>query len=308
MNMDNLIQKTFADIKSLKIQGATDVAIAIMRAISSYSSRIKVNDLSVFKEKIKKAADLLLSARPTEPMAQNGIKAVLSQLKTENKSLSLAQDIVQKTAEDFLMMMADAGDLVVKHGEKVVKNQENIFTHCHSWLVEQILIKAWQNQKKIKVYNTETRPLFQGRVTARKLLAAGIPTTMVVDSSAGFLISHHSGKDLMMDKIILGADAILSDGSVINKIGSFTIAMVAKQEGVPLYVAANLLKFHDRSEIKIEERAPQELWREVPNGLKIINFAFDRIPAEYITGGIICEEGIIKPKQAKSLAQKNYQV
>ncbi|MCF7907108.1 S-methyl-5-thioribose-1-phosphate isomerase [Patescibacteria group bacterium] len=306
--MDNLIQKTFKDIKSLKVQGATDVAIAIMQAISDYSSRIKTNDLSVFKEKIKQAADLLLSARPTEPMAQNGIKAVLSQLKKENKNFILAQDIVQRTAEDFLIMMADAGDLVVKHGEELIKNKENIFTHCHSWLVEQILIKAWQNQKKIKVYNTETRPLFQGRVTARELLAVGIPTTMVVDSSAGFLISHHSGKELMMDKIILGADAILSDGSVINKIGSFTIALVAKQEGVPLYVAANLLKFHDQIEIKIEERSLQELWKEAPDDLKIINFAFDRIPAEYITGGIICEEGIIKPKQAKTLTQKNYQL
>jgi len=306
--MDNLIQKTFQDIKSLKIQGATDVAIAIMRAISVYASRAKVNDLSIFKKKIKKAADLLLLARPTEPMAQNGVKIILSQLKTEKKSISLAQDIIQRTVEDFLIMIADAGDLIVEHGEKTIQKQENIFTHCHSSLVEKILIKAWQNQKEIKVYNTETRPLFQGRITARALLAAGIPTTMVADSSAGFLISHHSGKELMMDKIILGADAILFDGSVINKIGSFSIALVAKQEGVPLYVAANLLKFHEQLKIKIEERSPQELWKKAPVGLKIINFAFDRIPAEYITGGIICEEGIINPKQAKELTQKNYQI
>jgi ribose 1,5-bisphosphate isomerase len=220
--------------------------------------------------------------------------------------VALAQDCVQKTAEDFLTLMADAGDLTVLHGKKIIKEEDDILTHCHSWLVEQILIKSKEDGKKIKVYNTETRPLFQGRITSQELLKAGISTTMVADSSAGFLLSHFSGKELMMDKVILGADAILSDGSIINKIGSFGIGVVAKEEGIPLYIASTLLKFHDKSWIKIEKRDPQELWPQAPVGLKIINFAFDRIPAEYITGGIICEEGIIKPNQAKMLAKKNY--
>jgi len=301
-----MLKQTFQDIKSLKIQGATDVAIEIIKVLADYSDTIKTKELSVMKKKLKIGADFLLSARPTEPMAQNGVKFIFSQLnKSRHKSVIHAKDCIQKASNDFLMAMLDAGDLVINHGEKLVKNNDDILTHCHSWLVEQILIKAKENKKKFKVYNTETRPLFQGRMTSKILLQSKIPTTMVGDSSAGFLISHYSGKNLMMDKIILGADAILSDGSVINKIGSFAIGASAKEEKVPLYIASTLLKFHNKSWIKIEKRSPKELWKNAPKGLKIINFAFDLIPAKYIAG-IICEEGIVRPRDIKMAVKRNY--
>ncbi len=301
-----MLKQTFQDIKSLKIQGATDVAIEIIKVLADYSDTIKTKELSVMKKKLKIGADFLLSARPTEPMAQNGVKFIFSQLnKSRPKSVIHAKDCIQKASNDFLMAMLDAGDLVINHGEKLVKNNDDILTHCHSWLVEQILIKAKENKKKFKVYNTETRPLFQGRMTSKILLKANIPTTMIGDSSAGFLISHYSGRNLMMDKIILGADAILSDGSVINKIGSFSIGVVGKEEKVPLYIASTLLKFHSKSWIKIEKRSPKELWKNAPKGLKIINFAFDLIPAKYIAG-IICEEGIVRPRDIKMAVKRNY--
>jgi len=304
--MNILLKKTFQDIKSLKIQGATDVAIETIKTLANYGNSINTKELSILKERIKTGAKFLLSARPTEPMAQNGVKFILSQLnKSKPKNVVHAKDCIKGASNDFLMTMSDAGDLVINHGERLVKNNDDILTHCHSWLVEQILIKAKENKKKFKVYNTETRPLFQGRMTSKILLKAKISTTMVGDSSAGFLISHYSGEDLMMDKIILGADAILSDGSVINKIGSFSIGAAAKEEKVPLYIASTLLKYHNKSWIKIEKRSPKELWKNAPKGLRIINFAFDIIPAKYITG-IICEQGIIKPKDIGKVIKKNY--
>lgn len=304
--MNTLLKQTFQDIKSLKIQGATDVAIETMKALSDYGGNMNIKDLSVLRKKFKIGSDFLLSARPTEPMAQNGVKFILSQLNSSQiKNATQAKDCIKKAGDDFLMIMSDAGDLAINHGEKLVKNNDDILTHCHSWIVEQILIKAKENKKRFKVYNTETRPRFQGRMTSKILLKAKIPTTMVGDSSAGFLISHYSGRSLMMDKIILGADAILADGSVINKIGSFGIGTAAKEEKVPLYIASTLLKFHNKSWIKIEKRSPKELWSNAPRDLKIINFAFDVIPAKYITG-IICEEGIIKPENAKTAFNRNY--
>jgi len=304
--MNTLLKQTFKDIKSLKIQGATDVAIETIKNLTDYGGNMNVKDLSVLREKFRIGSDFLLSARPTEPMAQNGVKFILSQLNSSRiKNVDQAKDCIKKTGNDFLMIMSDAGDLIVDYGKKLIKNNDDILTHCHSWLVEQILIKAKESNKRFKVYNTETRPLFQGRITSKALLKAKIPTTMVGDSSAGFLISHYSGKNLMMDKIILGADAILSDGSVINKIGSFAIGASAKEEKVPLYIASPLLKFHNKSWIKIEKRSPKELWTNAPRDLKIINFAFDVIPAKYITG-IICEEGIVKPENAKTAFKRNY--
>ncbi len=300
------IQQTFKRIKSLEIQGATAIARTVITALKAYGLRIRTNNLKIWKNKVEKAGDYLLLARPTEPLAQNGVKFIFSQLaKAKPKNVAQAKNYLKKSANDFLLMMTDAADLIIFHGQKVIKNNNNVLTHCHSWLVEQILTKAKKNKKKFKVFNTETRPLFQGRITSKKLLKAKIPTTMVADSSAGFLISHYSGKELMMDKIILGADAVLPDGSVINKIGSFTIGSVADQEKVPLYVATTLLKFYPKPWIKIERRSPEELWAKAPKNLKIINFAFDIIPAKYIKG-IICEAGIIKPKDIKKLVKKTY--
>lgn len=304
--MDKSIRQTFQNIRSLKIQGATAVAGTIIHNLKKYGDRIKTDNVSVWKKDFKKAAVYLLNARPTEPLAQNGAKFIFSQLdKGGAKNTVQARNYLKKAADDFLMIMTDAADLIISHGQRLIGNNDDVLTHCHSWLVEQILIRARKNKKKFRVYNTETRPLFQGRITSKKLIEAGISTTMVADSSAGFLISNYSGRDLMMDKIIFGADAILNDGSVINKIGSFTIALAAHHEKKPVYIATTLLKHHPRSWIKIEERSPEELWPKAPKGLKIINFAFDIVPAKYIKG-IICEAGIIKPKDVKKYLKKTY--
>jgi len=301
------IKQTFKKIKSLKVQGATAVARTTIKALKDYSLRVKANNVANWKKDFKKAADYLLSARPTEPMAQNGVKYIFSQLnKAKLKNVVEAKNEAKKIATDFLKIMKNAAELTIKNGRKIIEvNDDNILTHCHSWLVEQILVQAKKNKKNFKVYNTETRPLLQGRITSKKLLQVKIPTTMVADSSAGFLISHYSGKDLMMDKIFLGADALLPDGSIINKIGSFSIGSVAYQEKVPLYIVTTLLKFYPKSWIKIERRSPKELWPNAPKDLKIINFAFDCVPMKYITG-IICEAGIIKPSQIKTYLKKIY--
>lgn len=305
--MNSLIKKTFNDIKTLKIQGATDVAKEIILALGEYGQKIEEEGIKDWEEKIKEAANYLLSARPTEPMAQNGVGFIFSELKKKDyKNIIQAKNYLKKIIKDFLIVIDDAGELIISHGQKIIKEEDdNIFTHCHSWLVEQILKRAKENKKNFEVFNTETRPLFQGRITAQELLKANIPTTMVVDSSAGFLISHYSGKELMIDKIILGADAILPDGSIINKIGSFTVSLVAYNEKVPLYIAASLLKYHSNSWIKIEKRKPQEIWKKAPKKLDLINFAFDKVPEKYITG-IICEAGIIKPEEVKNKIKEIY--
>jgi len=304
--MNFLIKKTFKDILSLKIQGATNVAKEIIKALGKCGEESRKSNLKDWKKELKKGANYLISARPTEPMAKNGVNYIFFQLKElRPKNISQAKNCLNKSIDDFLLAISDAADLIVNNGQNLIKNKDNIFTHCHSWLVEQVLIQAKKNQKNFQIFNTETRPLYQGRITAKKLLKEKIKTTMVADSSAGFLVSHYSGEDLMMDRVILGCDAILPDGSIINKIGSFTISFVAYEEKVPLYIATTLLKYHDKSWIKIEKRSPKEIWPKAPKNLKIINFAFDKIPAKYITG-IICEQGIIKPAAVKKTVKKVY--
>ncbi|MGC9048819.1 MAG: translation initiation factor eIF-2B [Patescibacteria group bacterium] len=301
-----MLTKVYQDIKSLKVQGATAVARTIISTLGKYGVGDKAKNLTIWQKDLKKAANYLLSARPTEPMAQNGVKFIFSELRlAKPKNIEQANNYFKKAVNDFLILMEDAAQLIIPIGQTVIKNGDNVLTHCHSWLVEQILIAAKKSNKNFHVFNTETRPLFQGRITSRKLLKAKIKTTMVTDSSAGFLISQYSGKELMMNKIILGADAILENGSVINKIGSYGIAAAAQHERTSVYIAASLLKFYPKSWIKIEERSAKEIWSNAPKKLKIINFAFDLVPAKWING-IICEAGIIRPENIKKIVKKIY--
>lgn len=305
MDMDKHLQKIYRDIKTIKIQGATAITRTIILGLKKYGLNDRSN-LKIWRRRLTVAAKFLISVRPTEPMAQNGVKFILQAQKIKKpNNIIEAKLILRQSADQFMFLLDNVAKKIIKNGQVVVRNGDDVLTHCHSWLVEQILIQAKKSGKKFRAFNTETRPLYQGHITAKKLVAANVDTTMVTDSSAGFLISPYSGKELMMEKIIIGADAILSDGSVVNKIGSFDIAASAFLEKVPFYVAAPLLKFYHRHWIKIEQRSAKEIWPQAPKNLKIINFAFDLVPAHWITG-IICEVGIIKPKDVERYVKRLY--
>ncbi len=302
--MENIIQKTKKQIKDLKIQGATNIAKASILAIYQYAQKERFKDAKDFHRKILKAAKGLAFVRPTEPLAQNAMRFLLSEIKGE-KELEKEKNKLLNTCGEILKILEAVEEKIAKYTSNIIENGDKILTHCHSSTVEKGLIFAKNEGKAFEVYNTETRPLFQGRITAKNLIKASIPTTMVVDSSAGFLISKYSGKELIMNKVLIGCDAILKDGSIINKIGSFGISLSAYYEKVPLYVATSLLKFTPKSWIKIERRSPREIWKNAPKGLKIINFAFDVVPAKFIKG-IICEKGLIKPSQIKTAIKETY--
>jgi len=304
--MTSDIKKTICDIKNLKIQGATSVFRATALALQKYGLKNNFKNRKDFLNKIEKIGKMLAYARPTEPLAQNGLKFFLFHLKKSQIQDVVKLKTVLKEKIDWLVKQVDKNKKkIVGYGAKLINNGDNIFTHCHSHTVEKIIVEARKRVKKIKVFNTETRPLFQGRITSKMLLQEGIDVSMVADSFAPFLISRYSGKDLMMDKIFLGGDLITEDGSIINKIGSFGIGLTAYYEKVPIYVAVHLLKFNPFDKFEIEKRSGKELWPNAPKDLKIINYAFDIVLAKFITG-IITEFGLINPKDVKGVVKEKY--
>lgn len=296
----NELEKTLKKIKDLKIQGANAVALASL----NYLRKIRNSAKNHYLNRFNKAVELLIQSRPTEPLNRNFLKFINRQVQlNKNQPPRRLQKIVQQAVNYLLALNEKNQKLIVLNSQKIFRNKQKIFTHCHSSLVEKILIKA--KNKKIEVFNTETRPLFQGRIMANNLVKAGLPVTMVADSAASFLISSSSGKEIMMAAAILGADAILPDGSIINKIGSYGIGLSCFQARTPLYIACSLLKYDVNGLIAIEIRRNAEIWPNKPKGLKIINFAFDKIPAKFITG-IITEFGILKPFRIKKTVKKHY--
>jgi len=302
--MDRNLEKTYRLIKELEIQGATSVAQAILEALGQYGQKVKAPGIEQWRSKIEEAANRLLSARPTEPMAQNGVKFLLSNLeKVEN--VKQARPALGKAIEDFSLLINDAHQLLIENAQPLIQDNQNIFVHCHSSSVVDILKKGFAEDEKFEVFNSETRPLYQGRITAKELTEAGIPVTMVVDSAVPFFISSLTGSEYDMDMFLIGADALLKDGSTYNKIGSYGMSVAAEYNDVPVYVAASLLKYYPYPEVEIEVRSPEEVWENAPSEVDIINYAFDEVLQEGIEG-IITEAGIIKPEQVESSVRKTY--
>jgi ribose 1,5-bisphosphate isomerase len=198
----------------------------------------------------------------------------------------------KKSHSEIIKHFDSAQEKINEYTNKLIKNNDIIFTHCHSTNVINALINAKKQKKNFEIYNTETRPLFQGRKTAQELKKSGIKVTMFIDSALNVAISGESGKKV--DKIFLGADAILKKG-IINKIGSGLIARMAKENKVSIYIIADSWKYTSKK-IPIEQRNLNEIWDRAPKNIKIKNPAFEFVPKKYIKA-VISELGILSYDQ-----------
>ena len=301
----NIIQ-VVQDIKDIKIQGATNIAKSAFEILISESKNQTFASKEEFLEFIQQAMQMLIEARPTEPMLFNGMDYIKAQIATlKEEDCQQVQNKVIESATYYLNLIKETAERAILNGLWVIQNGDNVLTHCHSTSAVKTLALHKTKGLNFKVFNTETRPLYQGRKTAKDLIEEGIDTTMVVDGVAPFLMDEESGTDLMMDCVIIGCDAIKLDGGVINKVGSYAVGLSALYANVPVYIAGNLLKVDVHDTIQIEQRHSHEVWEDAPDKLDFLNFAFDKIPPKFIRG-IITEFGIIKPREIRSYIEKYY--
>ena len=300
------IAQVVQDIKDIKIQGATNIAKSAFDILITESKNQTFDSSEEFLTFIESAMQMLISARPTEPMLFNGMDYIKSQIATCKDNLC---DSVQKTviesATYYLNLIKETAERAILNGLGIINDGDNVLTHCHSTSAVKTLALHKVKGLKFKVFNTETRPLYQGRKTAKDLIEEWIDVTMVVDGVAPFLMDEESGTDLMMDCVIIGCDAIKLDGGVINKVWSYAVGLSALYANVPVYIAGNLLKVDVHDTIQIEQRHSHEVWEDAPDKLDFLNFAFDKIPPKFIRG-IITEFGIIKPREIRSYIEKYY--
>ncbi|MFH1326526.1 MAG: hypothetical protein ABIH59_00165 [archaeon] len=259
MNKQKRFNKILQDIKNINIQGARNIAKAALKAYFLFPS--------------KKSKKEILSLRPTEPMMEN----VLDLAETQGK-------------KEILKHFDEAQEKINKYVLRLIKKNEVIFTHCHSTNVVNSLIYAKKNKKIFQVYNTETRPLFQGRKTSKELSKAKIKVTEFVDSATRIaLIKKQETKKV--SKVFLGADALIKEG-IINKVGSGMIAEIAYDNGIPVFIVADSWKF-TKEKILLEQRSLNEIWDKAPKNIKIKNPAFEFVPKKYIKA-IISELGVLR--------------
>ena len=294
------IKETAGKIKRLEIQGATNVAVSAAKALVQdlLDAETPAEAVRVLDEGVRK----LVAARDTEPMLRNGLKYVQSHVPRDWTDRDEFREAVERASAEIQGFFKESKTRIVEIGARRVRDGDTILTHCHSSVVTETLVEAHRQGKRFRVIQTETRPKYQGRITARELVEAGIDTTMIVDSAA-----RHFMKEI--DFVVVGSDAITSEGNVINKIGTSQVALAASEARIPFYVVSTLLKF-DPVTIRgryeaIEERDTGEIWDAPPEGLKIRNPAFDVTRRDYIHG-VITEEGVISPHSILEAVHRHY--
>lgn len=294
-------KKIIDKIKTIEIQGAHNVALAGLTALENSLGDIKAVDKKEFLAELRKTAKAIALSRPTEPTLRNALSFVLFRVRDAPDNIERLKEAVVAECRKFTLNLKNTMEEIHKIGARRITDNSTVFTHCHSNTVCGILKEAKKEGKNIKVICTETRPKFQGYLTARELAAAGIPVTLIVDSAARVYMKR-------ADIVLLGADAISVNGAVINKIGSSLISLAAKEQRKPVYVVAGIHKidpitFQGFLE-PIEQRSPDEITAPI-SGVVIENPAFDVIPPDYVDL-IITERGVIPPAGVYSLMEKEF--
>ena len=309
-------RQVISAIKDLTVRGAPAIGVAAAMGVALGALCISTIDAEKFHKQIIIICDQIAGARPT---ARNLFWA----LERMNKCLdgairsgkqNLAAQLV-KEAKRICSEDVTINRQMGKHGSALLADGDNVLTHCNAGALATagygtalgVIRAAHEQGKKLHVYVDETRPVLQGaRLTAWEMQKEKIPATLITDNMAGFLMQQ--GK---IDKIIIGADRIAANGDTANKIGTYSLAVLAKAHGIPFYVAAPLSTFDfslkTGAEIPIEERSGDEVTHfrgiaTAPRGMKVYNPSFDLTPARYISA-IITEKGIMIKPYRTSLAR-----
>jgi S-methyl-5-thioribose-1-phosphate isomerase len=311
-------KETAQAIEKMIIRGAPSIGAAggfgLAQAVLEFWNR------EDFEEKLQNAYIILLASRPTAVDLKNGLNFV-------KKTSPMSPDNALRQAQYFSNQIAEEGRRLGQIGKELIKTGMNILTHCHTGALALVdhgsaiapIIYAWvEDKKRFHVYVDETRPRFQGRITSWELSQYEINHTVICDSASGYLMSQEK-----VDLIILGADRVVANGDIANKIGTYNLAILAQYHEIPFYTAFPTSTFDPNTkrgnEILIEERGKDEIYKawgysnELDRNIsvnlylsddKFFNPAFDITPNELITG-YITPLGILSADELETRLKNN---
>jgi methylthioribose-1-phosphate isomerase len=301
-------------IRHMVVRGAPAIGVAAAMGIALGVQKSKAENGGDLKRDFDQICEVIGKTRPTAVNLFWAIRRMRD--KFELLRVRPIPQIKQSLIEEAQRMHAEdiaANQAMGKHGATLMPASGGVLTHCNAGALATcgygtalgVIRAAVEQGKKIHVFADETRPFLQGsRLTAWELMKDGIPTTVISDNMSGAMMRQ--GK---IQAIVVGADRIAANGDVANKIGTYTVAVLAKENGIPFYVAAPIstvdLETSDGSEIPIEQRNPREVThiagkQMVPEGVGVENPAFDVTPAKYVTA-IVTERGIARAPYEESL-------
>lgn len=307
--------QTVADaIRTLKVRGAPAIGVTAAMGVALGAQPITATDYPTFSQAVLGICDELATTRPTAVNLFWAIERMRRKLKSlQEQPISTIKQMLVSESQAILEEDIALCKTMGRHGAKLIQTGQTILTHCNAGSLATagygtalgVIRAAWEEGKKINVIADETRPVLQGaRLTTWELMQDHIPVTLITDNMAGSLMKQ--GK---IHLCVVGADRIAANGDVANKIGTYSVAVLAKAHNIPFYVAAPYstidLNTKTGDDIPIEQRNPLEVTSihgshpVAPKDVAVYNPAFDVTPAELITG-IITERGVFKPQEIGS--------
>lgn len=290
--MDQVLE-TAGKISSMEVRGAGRIATAAAASLRDFSMAQRTQSLDEFNAQMENAANLLLKTRPTAVSLANAIRMVM---KYRAEDVDSARQAVQLNANSFIENSQKAVEKIGQIGSRRIRDGDTVLTHCNSQAAISVISAAHKSGKKIKVIATESRPRFQGITTIGMLDKLGIETELIVDSAARSVMNE-------VDLVVVGADVITANGTLVNKIGTAQIALSAREARTSFMVAAETYKFSPKTIlgelVTIEEREPAEVLPDISKyrHVTVRNPAFDVTPHQYID--LICTEaGAISPEMS----------
>ena len=298
-------------IRTLVVRGAPAIGVSGAFGLALAALQSDAKEKNQLIQDLEKAKKILFETRPTAINLSWGLEKIMK-IAEQGKTVSEIRDTVIVKAKEMAEEDININKQMGKNGAELFHDNDTIMTHCNAGALATVaygtalgVIRATnESGKNIKVIATETRPVQQGsRLTAFELKHDGIDVSLIPDTAVGYTMAND-----LVNGVVVGADRILQTGHVFNKIGTYQVATMAKQHNIPFYVAAPLSTFdleNKPEDVIIEQRKPSEVTgigdkKTAPDGINVINPAFDMTPPELISG-IITENGIAKPPYEESI-------
>ncbi|MBO4246572.1 ribose 1,5-bisphosphate isomerase [Halomicrobium sp. IBSBa] len=296
------VETVAEEIETMETRGAATIADAAASALVTQAEESQAETPAAFREEIRAAARTLLDTRPTAVSLPNALRYVLRRM--DGESVAALRASVERAGSSFRDQLDRAQDDLGEIGANRLRDGDRVMTHCHSTDAVACIQRAVQQGKDVSAVVKETRPRKQGHITARELRAMDVPVTLIVDSAARRYLGD-------VDHVLVGADAIAADGSVVNKIGTSGLAVNARERGTPVMVAAQTIKLHPDTmtghTVDIEMRdeseviAPED--RAEIGEITVANPAFDVTPPRHVDA-IVTERGQFPPESVVTLMRE----
>lgn len=306
-------RQVIESIQVMRVRGAPAIGVTGAYAMAMAARQIAEEDAGHFLPRLREAAKEIEAARPTGVNLSWAVNRLLALAESEPDPVVASQRLLAE-AQNIQQKDVEANRSIGRHGAPLLRDHAAVLTHCNAGALATagygtaigVIRAAWEEGGHFRVFHTETRPFLQGaRLTAWELVKMGIPATMVIDSAVGLLLNEQT-----VQSVVVGADRIAANGDTANKIGTYAIAVLAKENRIPFYVAAPTstvdLSVPSGDRIPIEERDSLEVSqfggvKTAADGIEIRNPAFDVTPHRYVDA-IITEVGIVRAPYESNLS------